>query len=191
MDIVSRLKQFIDFTGLSSSQFADRALIPRPTLSQIMNGRNKKISNELITKLHIAFPELNVMWLMFGDGSMADASSMRFSKPQDGPNLFDSATQSVDNNQHSNATYPKSHNTEKTQDSLPFAETPQKTVSDKDKPITGRAFNASPFDAAQLAAGKFKETSTSEQNQSGDRKVNYVLVFFTDGSFQVLRPTDE
>jgi predicted transcriptional regulator len=52
MDIVTRLKQFMDYTQLPSSQFADQAQIPRPTLSQIMNGRNKKISNELITKLH-------------------------------------------------------------------------------------------------------------------------------------------
>lgn len=57
-------------TGLSSSQFADNAFIPRPTLSQIITGRNKKISNEIFSKLHDAFPSLNMMWLMFGDGDM-------------------------------------------------------------------------------------------------------------------------
>ena len=70
MDIVSRLKRFIEYLGLPNSSFADRAHITRPTLSQILNGRNKKISNELIGKLHDAFPMLNIMWLMFGDGDM-------------------------------------------------------------------------------------------------------------------------
>lgn len=64
MDFVTRLKQYIEFTGLPVSQFADTAQIPRPTLSQILNGRNKKISNELIAKLHEGFPRLNIIWLL-------------------------------------------------------------------------------------------------------------------------------
>lgn len=73
MDIVDRLKLFMQYTGLSSSQFADSSAIPRPTLSQIITGRNKKISNEIFAKLHDAFPQLNIMWLMFGDGNMLNA----------------------------------------------------------------------------------------------------------------------
>ena len=56
--------------GISSSQFADTCDIPRPTLSQLLNGRNKKVSDEVIGKIHRAYPTLNVMWLMFGDGEM-------------------------------------------------------------------------------------------------------------------------
>ncbi len=66
MDLVNRLRKFIDSTGLTSTQFADAADISRPTLSQILTGRNKKISNELLSKLHFAFPELDIMWLLFG-----------------------------------------------------------------------------------------------------------------------------
>ena len=72
MDIVDRLKLFMSQLGMSSSQLADTASIPRPTLSQIITGRNKKISNEIFSKLHDAFPELNMMWLMFGDGQMTN-----------------------------------------------------------------------------------------------------------------------
>lgn len=70
MDIVSRLKSFLKQNGIANSQFADTCLIPRPTLSQLLNGRNKKVSDEIITKIHVAYPELNIMWLMFGDGEM-------------------------------------------------------------------------------------------------------------------------
>ena len=70
MDIVSRLKKFLEHAGISNSQFADTCVIPRPTLSQLLNGRNKKVSDEVISKIHRAYPTLNIMWLMFGDGEM-------------------------------------------------------------------------------------------------------------------------
>ena len=78
MDIVSRLKFFLSHNGISNSTFADTCDIPRPTLSQLLNGRNKKVSDELITKIHNAYPALNIMWLMFGDGDMfvPNANSM-------------------------------------------------------------------------------------------------------------------
>ncbi len=70
MDIVSRLKSFLQQSGIANSQFADNCDIPRPTLSQLLNGRNKKVSDEVIGKIHRAYPHLNIMWLMFGDGDM-------------------------------------------------------------------------------------------------------------------------
>ena len=80
MDIVSRLKKFLQDNNISNSQFADTCNIPRPTLSQLLNGRNKKVSDELIAKIHQTYPALNVMWLMFGDGEMfvpnANSSAM-------------------------------------------------------------------------------------------------------------------
>jgi transcriptional regulator with XRE-family HTH domain len=70
MDIVTRLKMFLEQAGISNSQFADTCDIPRPTLSQLLNGRNKKVSDEVIAKIHRAYPTLNIMWLLFGDGEM-------------------------------------------------------------------------------------------------------------------------
>lgn len=70
MDLVTRLKLFLNQNGIANSQFADTCGIPRPSLSQLLNGRNKKVSDELISKVHAAYPSLNIMWLMFGDGDM-------------------------------------------------------------------------------------------------------------------------
>ena len=41
MDIISRLKTYLNSMNISNSQFADTCGIPRPTLSQLLNGRNK------------------------------------------------------------------------------------------------------------------------------------------------------
>ncbi len=87
MDIVSRLKSFINFSGVPVTQFDDNCRIPRPTLSQLLNGRNKKVSDELIGKIHEAYPQLSVLWLMFGEGNMLHNENFDTSESQNGPFL--------------------------------------------------------------------------------------------------------
>lgn len=82
MDLVNRLKYYLDENKIAISQFADKCRIPRPTLSQILNGRNKKVSDELITKIHDAYPDLSVLWLMFGEGDMVSRQNTRISETE-------------------------------------------------------------------------------------------------------------
>ena len=97
MDIVTRLKAFMSALNIANSQFADTCRIPRPTISQILNGRNKKISDELIGKIHDAYPQLSVLWLMFGEGDMFVDANIQISEPKKGDNIdFDSSNSSVD-----------------------------------------------------------------------------------------------
>lgn len=88
MDIVSRLKTFINHINIPVTQFADNCSIPRPTLSQLLNGRNKKVSDELIGKIHDAYPNLSVLWLMFGEGDMLHNKNIEISEPKPG-GIFD------------------------------------------------------------------------------------------------------
>lgn len=83
--ISDRLRSFIEYLGLNGSQFAERCGIPKPSLSQVLTGRNKKVSNQLIATLHTVFPDLNVMWLLFGEGPMVKSSA----SPESGPGFFD------------------------------------------------------------------------------------------------------
>lgn len=85
MDIVSRLKRFIDTHQIPVTQFADNCRIARPTLSQLLNGRNKKVSDEVISKIHEAYPRLSVLWLMFGEGAMEYPANIEMSEAQIGP----------------------------------------------------------------------------------------------------------
>lgn len=69
MDTIAyRLKDFIASTGLTDSEFADKANISRSTLSLFLSGKNKKINDVLLTSIHRAFPELSISWLLFDDG---------------------------------------------------------------------------------------------------------------------------
>lgn len=75
-NFATRLKLFMDSIDVASSQFADSCEIPRPSFSQLLSGRNQKVSDVLISKIHSAYPQLSIMWLMFGEGKMlADESS--------------------------------------------------------------------------------------------------------------------
>lgn len=85
MDIVNRLKLFMDKHSIGSTQFADACRIPRPTLSQILSGRNKKISDEVIAKIHSAYPRLSVLWLLFGEGQMETSANIATTEPQNAP----------------------------------------------------------------------------------------------------------
>ncbi|MDE5790200.1 MAG: hypothetical protein K2H96_03105 [Muribaculaceae bacterium] len=93
-NVAIRLKGFMDYLGISSSQFADQCGIPRPSLSQLLNGRNKKISDVLVGQIHSAYPELSVLWLMFGEGSML-VKSQEPAKAAESPHNEDELSQSV------------------------------------------------------------------------------------------------
>lgn len=71
-NIAIRLKGFIQSQGLTYAQFADNCGIARPSLSQLLGGRNKKISDVMVGQIHRAYPQLSVLWLMFGEGKMID-----------------------------------------------------------------------------------------------------------------------
>lgn len=85
MDIVDRLKQFIDYLEIPVTKFADNCEIPRPTLSQLTNGRNKSVRNELVEKIHRAYPNLSMIWLMFGEGDMLHNENIKTSEAQTVP----------------------------------------------------------------------------------------------------------
>lgn len=67
-NVASRLKLFMDTNGIAPTQFADMCGIARPTLSQILSGRNKKISDIIVGQIHHTFPDLSILWLLFGEG---------------------------------------------------------------------------------------------------------------------------
>ena len=172
MDIISRLKRFLEQNGISNSQFADTCEIPRPTLSQLLNGRNKKVSDEVISKIHSAYPALNIMWLMFGDGEMfvshganssGNGAAQNLSKTPQNGNLFFGSNDG-------DALVSKS------------ARQPSTISFDDDTSSkTGGALALS--NALQSMAQKGVNTSPSP----GRRIVN-IMIFYDDNSFEQIVP---
>ncbi len=194
MDIISRLKQYMDYCGLSYSQFADTAGIPRPTLSTLINGRKKagedqskandepkKISSDLIRKLHDAYPRLNVMWLLFGDGDMETTENTEISGPQIGSKPINLQSQIASN--------------QDVQSQILFGDEFSDFSSEK---INGPEI-ANPGPKTATAAPKY-ETPAPEKVQAPaptvalqpdkTKKVVSIMVFYSDNSFEVFKPSE-
>ena len=175
MDIVSRLKKFLEHAGISNSQFADTCVIPRPTLSQLLNGRNKKVSDEVIAKIHRAYPTLNIMWLLFGDGEMIMSSA---ESNQEGDNL--SASGSVGGSK--------------------IDDLGQRDISFDDDESTGyrpaakSAQRMATPSTVNEAIKSIMRSSTAGRMPRGAaspdaRRVVNIMVFYSDGRFEEFGPT--
>lgn len=103
MDLVNRLRYFMENLRIPISQFADTCGIPRPTMSQLMNGRNKRVSDEIINKIHNGYPSLSILWLMFGEGEMEAATNTAISESQNDTSEPISAPQQANNQNFTNA----------------------------------------------------------------------------------------
>tara|TARA_R110000744_G_scaffold60864_3_gene125996 strand:+ start:230 stop:592 length:363 start_codon:yes stop_codon:yes gene_type:complete len=64
---ISRLKTILNHHELSSASFADLIHVQRSSISHLLNGRNKP-SLEFIMKINEAFKEVNLQWLLYGEG---------------------------------------------------------------------------------------------------------------------------
>ena len=166
---------FLDQTGISNSQFADTCDIPRPTLSQLLNGRNKKVSNEVIDKIHRSYPTLNIMWLMFGDGEMLDSNE---EGALNADKMSDAALGSEER-----------HDVP-TQRAISFGDDEPQGYRSASRSAQRLATTSSMTETIQNI---MRSTAASRPQQRGggasDRRVVKMLVFYSDGRFEEFGPT--
>lgn len=177
MDIVERLIKFKDYTGLTNSQFADRAGIPRPTLSQFLNGRNKRLSDDLTTKLHVAYPDLNVMWLLFGEGNMTTGQNFEISATSQPVQSPESKPKLSDNEAHI-STQPSLFSI---QDSEPIRENP--TPNRDPEP-------QKPEFEPLRAADRFPQINLQQIDTHPEKHIQSIIVFYSDNSYEIFPPGD-
>ena len=64
-----RIKQFIDYKGISAGELADMLDVQRSNISHILNGRNKP-GAVFLERFLMTFPDIDARWLLTGKGSM-------------------------------------------------------------------------------------------------------------------------
>lgn len=89
-NIAVRLKFLIQKLGITNSVFADTCGIPRANLSQMLSGRNKKISDVVIRQIHSAYPALSISWLLFNEGDIWNGQPPVAPQDQDDRNNLES-----------------------------------------------------------------------------------------------------
>jgi transcriptional regulator with XRE-family HTH domain len=65
----NRIRQFMDYKGLSSSELADSIGVQRSNVTHVLQGRNKP-GFLFISKLLETYPEVNAKWLITGQDNM-------------------------------------------------------------------------------------------------------------------------
>ena len=185
MDIVSRLKTFINYLNIPVTQFADICTIPRPTLSQLLNGRNKKVSDELIGKIHESYPELSVLWLMFGEGEMLLTKNIEISEPKPG-GIFDYSNEENFVNEY---VTPNINFNEKLPENSAENSVSQQTGTFDDKNAQNSIninLKTSEFPQENEALKDQCATINFHENQS--RKVVNIIVYYSENSFESFVP---
>src|SRR2546430_13843559 len=66
---IDRLAKYLDFIGILPSIFEKKAGISN---GYILNNKVRKggIGSEILDKIHKTYPELNILWLISGEGEM-------------------------------------------------------------------------------------------------------------------------
>lgn len=66
-EFIKRIDQILKFHDLSASVFADTIGVQRSGISHLLAGRNKP-SLEFVLKVVSSFPEVDLYWLLYGEG---------------------------------------------------------------------------------------------------------------------------
>ena len=80
MDLNSRVQKIINYSELSSSEFADEIGVQRSNISHVLYGRNKP-SLDFLMKIKDRFPEIQWEWLIEGKGAMIFSENEAASTP--------------------------------------------------------------------------------------------------------------
>lgn len=157
-NVAIRLKLFMDYLQISNSQFADQCGIPRPSLSQLLNGRNKKISDVLVKQIHDQFPRLSIVWLLFGEGDMLVPTEINSALASDTSKFLDDDTETNENG---------------------------KEIDLNQSQNMAKSLYSSAFSGGSNMLKKENEIENLAKNP---RKVVSITVFYDDNSYETFQP---
>ena len=69
--MIERIEQLITIKKLTASQFSEEIGVQRSSLSHVLSGRNKP-SLDFMLKIKNRYPEINLNWLLLGEGEMIE-----------------------------------------------------------------------------------------------------------------------
>lgn len=180
-NVALRLKSLIEKLGVTSSSFADKCGISRATLSQMLTGRNKKISDVILSQIHVAYPSISIMWLLFGEGpEWTDLQhDPEPSEPSSQTRIEDISERSEDfasSPDSENRFYPGSTTHETFQSNLSGVNPAENPTKDsEDQSVKG-----------------YQKTieilSEIEKNTQKQRKVTQITIYYDDSTYETLFP---
>ncbi|MGM9805234.1 MAG: helix-turn-helix domain-containing protein [Candidatus Aphodosoma sp.] len=186
-----RIFALMEKLQLSPAKFADAIGINRSTISGIKSGRTQP-TLQLLEKLHNAYPEVNVYWLLYGVGEVFNSQVGHSSMS------FDNRTSSNGDNKIINAQLLDNDNIANDAISLQETEilsTEKQTVTSKEKFSCKGTVGISHFEDNQRQTKPLEDNGhVPSQTQhlpssiQHDRKIIRVVTFFSDGTYEQFVP---
>lgn len=158
-NFVNRLEFLLENLDYTASAFADKIGVQRSSLSHLLSGRNKP-SLDFILKVDEAFPELNLKWLLKGDGHYLENKNKNY-VAQSPPKISQIS--------NSAPTLFSDENDIKSESDI-IKNTPTENQN------TGNASQLENQDSFQIA------------NNLTNSDVEQIIIFYKDGSFRQFKP---
>lgn len=159
-----RIELLMKCYELSPSQFADRTGIQRASVSHILSGRNKP-SLEVMLKIYDAFPGIDMKWLMTGTGEepVNDKSEI------------------IQNTLFSDENISKPH--------VEIVDSVMEPASERPTEQSQPVFQVQPSRQTQSRVQrKSAQGRQLQPQQSVQRRIKEVRIFYTDGTYETLLP---
>lgn len=174
----------MEHTKLSQQDFAARIGISAASLSSILNGRTQP-TNRHVMGIHQAFPEINVNWLLFGEGEMlvSDSPANGTGEASGGVELADggaadASTSSVGPGLFGTADAPSLFSSESTAPSAPSVEQRANAYGSRRE---GRS----------VVRGNGNVVTTAINIDKDERKIKEIRVFYSNGTYESFVPSSK
>ncbi|GAB3956194.1 helix-turn-helix transcriptional regulator [Spirosoma harenae] len=170
MSINDKIKQILIDKNLTPSYFADEIGVQRSSISHILSGRNRP-SFDIIQKIIRRFPELGYDWIMEEE---ANYGSTGGNQPSGYPNRGPVRPNGTINNGQSSI--------------FPYATQPTTTIRSQRNEIP--PISTPPIQQVQEPVIMSAPAETNTQTSAlSEKKVERILIFYTDGSFKEYMPS--
>jgi transcriptional regulator with XRE-family HTH domain len=174
MTINDKIKQILIEKNLTPSYFADEIGVQRSSISHILSGRNRP-SFDIIQKIIRRFPELGYEWIMEEENQMGGNDRQI---PPSGSNYSNRGVGRPTQNR------PDQFNAVQT--GISYTNSPQSIGAGIRSQRNEIAPQSLPQQLPVSDESTFGEPIT---NSSTEKKVERILVFYTDGSFREFTPS--
>lgn len=196
--MVGRIKQVMDYKGLTPAVFAETIGINRSNLTHLFSGRNQP-SLDLAKKILVAFPDIRTEWLIMGMGNMLqNVDNELVTREYDNrgvdeapfdPDLFSvqNSSQDIDNQLNNTKT-----SVDEVDNVVPVesvAAVPSQSDSEQQvaAPVEARARrNVSTRNRANISAESSRRVQKIDSRE--DNPVKKIVFFYADNSFEVFFP---
>ena len=176
-----RIRCIMDYVQLSQQDFANKLNISPASLSSIFTGRTNPTNNHVMA-IHRAFPNVNISWLMFGEGEMlSDVDKKNVNSL--------SGTAESDSNVSSHKNTSDENNVNKNWAANSLSDIPSIHPVQEMNVSSNDYGGGSSFYGNQSMRNNLEMMARVKMLEKKERKIKEIRVFYDDGTYESFVPS--